>query len=64
VLLIPIAKFTSWLAGMNMTTKETRAYWHVQIYVENGKWTLVRKKGQPKIDLSEYQLPDPKAVAT
>jgi len=57
VLLIPIKKFSTWLPGMNMTTKETRAYWHVQIFLEGGKPTLVRKKGQPKIDLIEYQLP-------
>jgi hypothetical protein len=61
VFLIPIATFSTWLPGMNMTTKETRAYWHVQIYLENGKPTLVRKKGQPKLDLSEYRLPKPKA---
>jgi len=41
---------------MNMTLKEGRRYWHVQIYEEDGKATLVRKKGQPRIDLDPYRV--------
>jgi hypothetical protein len=29
--LIPIKIFAAWLDGMNMTVKEDRSYWHVQI---------------------------------
>lgn len=58
VFLIPIDEFSTWLPGMNMTTLETRAYWHVQISREDGGAPmLARKKGQQKIDLSKYQLP-------
>jgi hypothetical protein len=43
--LIPINTFAGWLDGMNMTIKENeRSYWHVQIFEEDGKPTLVRKK--------------------
>lgn len=54
--LIPIETFFGWLDGMNMTLKEDRHYWHVQIYEEDGKATLVRKKGQPRIDLDPYRV--------
>jgi len=58
--LIPIGTFTSWLDGMNMTTKENeRFYWHVQIFEEDGKSTLVRKKGVPRIDLAPFRIPAP-----
>ena len=53
---IPSETFFGWLDGMNMTLKENRPYWHVQIYEEDGKATLVRKKGQPRIDLDPYRV--------
>ncbi|MDZ4818323.1 MAG: hypothetical protein SGJ20_05055 [Planctomycetota bacterium] len=55
--LIPMETFNGWLEGMNMTLKEERPYWHVQIYEEDGKPTLVRKKGVPRIDLTRYHIP-------
>jgi hypothetical protein len=54
--LIPINTFIPWLDGMNMTVNGDRAYWHVQIFEENGKSTLVRKKGIPRIDLAPFRL--------
>ncbi|MCC7218121.1 MAG: hypothetical protein IT517_15190 [Burkholderiales bacterium] len=54
--LIPLADFAGWLDGMNMTLKEDRPYWHVQIYEEDGNPTLVRKKGTPRIDLTQYRI--------
>jgi hypothetical protein len=55
--LIPVADFSNWLDGMNITQKEDRHYWHVQIYEDDGKPTLVRKKGVPRIDLSQFRIP-------
>jgi len=57
IVCIPIAKFAEWLDGMNMTIKEDRHYWHVQIHMEAGAPILVRKKGQLRMDLSPYRLP-------
>lgn len=54
VFLIPGHAFVPWLDGMNTTEKEGRMYWHVQIFDQDGKIWLVRKKGEAKIDLSEY----------
>ena len=41
---------------MNMTSLETRFYWHVQIHDESGRLVLVRRKGQAKIPLDEYKI--------
>ena len=56
IFLIPIANFSSWLDGMNVTKKGEKTYWHVQIFQEGDKPILVRKKGQPRINLLQYQL--------
>ena len=54
--LIPIGELATWLDGMNMTTKENeRSYWHIQIFEDGGKATLVRKKGVPRIDLARFR---------
>lgn len=55
-LLIPIATFSQWLDGMNVTSLETRSYWHVQIHNEDGRLTLIRRKGQTKINLDEFRI--------
>lgn len=57
IFLIPIKTFAGWLDGMNMTVKPDRSYWHVQIYEEANKPVLVRKRGQPRVDLTPYRLP-------
>ena len=62
IFLIPIQEFSTWLPGMNMTTKETRSYWHVQISIDEDRPTLARKKGQSRIDLCKYQLSEPRKV--
>ena len=54
--LIPIQEFSDWLEGMNTTIKDDRAYWHVQIFEEDNKLVLVRRKGQPKIILDKYRV--------
>lgn len=53
---IPIAEMSPWFEGMNVTKNEEqgRYYWHIQIFNENGAFHLVRKKGQPKVDLAPY----------
>lgn len=58
VFLIPIATFVNWLPGMNMTEKEGRSYWHVQISGDNGDYLLIRKQGQSKINLNEFLIQD------
>jgi hypothetical protein len=55
-LLIPAGTFNEWLDGMNTTAKEDRVYWHVQIFEEDAGLTLIRKKGQPKINMESYRI--------
>ena len=55
-LLIPISTFSQWLGGMNVTSLESRSYWHVQIHDESGKLLLIRRKGQAKISLDEFRI--------
>jgi hypothetical protein len=55
VLLIPVAAIEPWLSGMNRTEREGRDYWHIQVSHEPpDKWTLMRRSGQPQIDLARY----------
>jgi hypothetical protein len=56
VLLIPIRDFVNWLDQMNVTEKDNRFYWHVNIRQENKRLFLLRKKGAARIDLSPYNL--------
>lgn len=56
LLLIPFTDFEQWLQGMNITHKEDRFYYHIQVSQESGKFLLVRRKGQQKIDLTKYLL--------
>ena len=56
ILLIPFAQFQKWVDGMNVTELEDRHYWHVSIFKEKGRFTLHRKKGFERIDLTEYVI--------
>ena len=38
VLLIPVADFTPWLSGMNVTHENDRFWWHVSSYEEGSSW--------------------------
>jgi hypothetical protein len=54
VLLIPITEFSRWLPGMHETVAPDRRYWHVRIGRNDGRFTMKRRKGQERIDLSKY----------
>jgi uncharacterized protein Veg len=57
ILLIPHGDFLKWTDGLNTTqTNEDGFYWHVRISEENGRFSLLRKKGFTQIDLSPYLL--------
>ncbi|MHA2055174.1 MAG: hypothetical protein ACW99F_16465 [Candidatus Hodarchaeales archaeon] len=56
VLLIPFKEFQQWLNGLNITKQEDRFYWHVQIFKEDEKFIMRRKKGHSPIDLTKYLL--------
>jgi hypothetical protein len=56
VLLIPFKEFQQWLNGLNITKQEDRFYWHVQIFKEDKKFIMRRKKGHSPIDLTKYLL--------
>ncbi len=54
VLLIPIIEFSQWLPGMHQTISLDRQYWHVRIRRNNGRFTMYRRKGHERIDLTQY----------
>ncbi|HUP60405.1 MAG TPA: hypothetical protein VNA69_08305 [Thermoanaerobaculia bacterium] len=54
VLLIPVAEFSRWLPGMHETVSPDRRYWHVRIKRKNGRFTMNRRKGHERIDLTKY----------
>jgi hypothetical protein len=56
IVLLPITVFAEWLDGMNQTVKGDRSYWHVQMNESDGHLGLLRKKGQPRVDLAPYTL--------
>ena len=56
VLVIPIAEFSRWLPGMHQTVSPDRTYWHVRIRRNKGRFTLYRRKGHERIDLSKYLI--------
>jgi len=57
ILLIPLADFRPWLEGMNTTQLADGFYWHVSIFRPANTYTLHRKRGTPRIDLTRYLLP-------
>jgi hypothetical protein len=56
VLLIPIDEFSRWLPGMHETVSPDRRYWHVRIRRNSGRFTMSRRKGHERIDLSKYYV--------
>lgn len=54
VLLIPLTDFLRWLPGMHETISSDRRYWHVRIKRSSGRFTMNRRKGQERIDLTKY----------
>ena len=56
ILLIPIPDFSSWLSGMHETVSPDRRYWHVRIKRRGGHFTMYRRKGAEKIDLTKYMV--------
>lgn len=61
VILIPFAEFGSWLDGMNKTHLEDgRFYWHVHIFASGDRYTLHRRKGERRPELTRYVVSEPK----
>ena len=56
LLLIPFKIFQPWLEGMNMTIREDREYWHVQIVKIGDKLKLVQRANIERIDLTTYLI--------
>jgi hypothetical protein len=54
VLLIPLADFSQWLPRMHETISPDRRYWHVRIKRNGGRFTMLRRKGAERIDLTQY----------
>ena len=64
VLLIPFDVFSPWLEGMNVTDLEERHYWHVQIVSDGRSFTMLQRKGAPRIELTRFLLPTSKTGQT
>ncbi|MGH9960492.1 MAG: hypothetical protein ACREBC_25790 [Pyrinomonadaceae bacterium] len=56
IFLVPFDRFKEWLPGMNITQLEDRMYWHIQVLESDTGFTLVRRKGQSKVDLAKFLL--------
>jgi hypothetical protein len=56
VLMIPLEDFSRWLPGMHETITTDRRYWHIRIKRSGGRFTLLRRKGQERIDLTNYLI--------
>lgn len=56
ILLVPYDVFKGWLENMNKTQLEDRFYWHVSVDEANGLFTLRRKKGIERVDLTRYRI--------
>lgn len=56
VLMIPYSDFSVWKDGLNITEREDRMYWHVQIFNEENHYSLRRKKDVDNIDLTKYLI--------
>ena len=56
IILLPADEFLPLLANMNITQKEDRFYWHVQISRNNDKLLLHLKKGNKNINVTKYIL--------
>jgi len=54
VLMIPILDFSLWLPGMHETISPDRRYWHIRIKRVNGRFTMYRRKGLERIELTKY----------
>jgi hypothetical protein len=56
ILLIPFSDFASWLDGMNITQRDDQSYWHVSIFQDGERFSLHRRRGETRIDLTRYFL--------
>jgi hypothetical protein len=58
VVAVPFHLFASWTAGMHTTTTDDgKFYWHVQIFEENRRFVLHRRKDEERIDVTPFLLP-------
>jgi len=56
-IMIPLYDLVEWLDGLWVTeTTEGKMYWHVLIYKTKTGYELRRKKGEDRIDLSDYVI--------
>lgn len=56
VMLIPSTVFFEQLSSMLTTTRENRFYWHVFIYLKDGKY-LLNKTTHEGVDITAFRLP-------
>lgn len=56
LLVIPFGIFEKWLEGMTETDNERSQLWHLIVTREGQNMTLHRRRGQSRIDVTEYLL--------
>lgn len=56
LILVPLAKLSSWLGMFNQTLLPDRSYWHIRIKCEGGIWTILTRTGFEVIDAGPYLL--------
>jgi hypothetical protein len=56
ILAIKSDEVNNWLDEFNITAKDSDLYWHLQIFLENGKYLLERKQGKGRFDITKYKI--------
>lgn len=57
ILMIPAPDLLAWLPNLWTTDNEKRFYWHIVIRRESSRFTLDRKAGLGRVDVTKYALP-------
>ena len=56
ILLVPFSEMAPWVETLWTTERNGSLYWHVQIYVEDDRYMLHRKRAYPRLDLTQHLL--------
>lgn len=56
ILAIQLTEVIDWLDELNTTVKDPDLYWHLHIFLEDGKYLLDKKQGKGRLNVSKYKM--------
>lgn len=56
ILVVQLNEVIDWLDELNTTIKDPDLYWHLRIFLENGKYLLDKKQGKGRLNISKYKM--------